>query len=321
MATDEQPARPGEALIAVRASLAVGVAVLALKIVAYLLTGSIALYSDALESVVNVVAAGAAWVALKVSARPPDAEHPFGHSKAEYFSAVFEGVLIVVAAVSIVQSAWERLHDPLPLSSLGWGVGLSVIASVGNGGLGAWLIRKGRKLHSPALVADGKHLWTDVVTTVGVLGGIAVASVTEWWILDPVLAIVVAVNIIWTGWGLVRESVGGLMDEAIPDDELESIREALSEHMGRALQAHDLKTRRAARHTFVQFHLVVPADMPVAEAHDICDDLEEALGDLFPEVHVTIHIEPEAEAEPSPFVMGRPCALRPTGIAPKRRSG
>ncbi len=291
-------------------SLAVAGVVFGLKWLAYALTGSVALYSDALESIVNIVAAGAALIAVLVSRRPADSNHPYGHTKAEYFSAVLEGVLIVLAALAIVREAWPRLLAPEPIPELGAGMLVSLGASGLNAMLGWFLIRNGRKARSPAVVADGQHILTDVLTSVGVLVGIGLAWLSGWWILDPLLAIAVAINILWVGWRLVRDSVGGLMDEAIPEQELEDIRNSLNYALegltsdGRVLEIHDLRTRRAGPRTFVEFHLVVPGATSVEQAHQICDRLENALRANLDGVRTTIHVEPDYKAKHSTFRIG-----------------
>ena len=278
-------------------SVAVGVLVLALKYAAYLLTGSVALYSDALESVVNVAAAGAALLALRVSARPADAGHPYGHHKAEYLSAVLEGVLIILAALAILREAYLGYLDPRPLDAPAEGLAVNALAGAVNGAWSWFLIRHGRRWRSPALVAAGKHLLADVVTSAGVLAGVGLAAATGWLVLDPALAALVAVNVLWSGWGLVRQSVGGLMDEAAAPEVLARIRALISEHAEGALEAHDLRTRNAGRSTFVDFHLVVPGDMRVAEAHAICDRIEAALREDVEGTVVVIHVEPDERAE------------------------
>ncbi|MDQ4060173.1 MAG: cation diffusion facilitator family transporter [Pseudomonadota bacterium] len=278
-------------------SILIGAVVLALKFGAYWLTGSIALYSDALESIINVVASVAALLALRVSYRPADANHPYGHAKAEYFSAVLEGVLIVLAALSILREAWFGYLDPKPLQAPEWGLAVNALAGAINA-VWAWvLIRCGRRWRSPALVADGRHLVTDVVTSAGVLIGLALATLTGWQVLDPALAALVAVNILWSGWNLMRESVGGLMDEAPSVEVMVRIRELISQHATGALEAHDLRTRHAGRLTFIEFHLVVPGTMTVSEAHDICDRIEAALRADVEGSSITIHVEPEDKAK------------------------
>lgn len=278
-------------------SVLVGVVVLGLKFLAYWVTGSVALYSDALESVINIVAAGAAVVALRVSVMPADDNHPFGHSKAEYLSAVLEGILIVIAALAILRQAYLSLDHLAPLDAPIEGLAINALATVLNAVWGWVLIRKGRQHRSLALVADGKHLYADVVTSAGVFLGVVLVSLTHWLWLDPLLAALVAVNILWSGWGLVRESVGGLMDEAAPDEELDRIRTIIFEYSEGAYQAHDLRTRLAGRRTFIDFHLVVPGSMSVDEAHDICDRLEAALNAAVADSVVSIHVEPEEKAK------------------------
>jgi cation diffusion facilitator family transporter len=283
-------------------SIAVGCVVLGLKFLAYAMTGSVALFSDALESIINVAAAGAAVVALSVGNLPADANHPYGHHKAEYFSSVLEGALIVVAAFAILREAYFGLIHPKPLDVPALGLAVNGAATALNGVWSWVLIRKGRLWRSPALVADGKHLYTDVVTSIGVLGGVALAGVTGWQPLDPLLAAAVAVNIVWSGWGLVRESVGGLMDEAPAPEELDRIRRIIADHAKGAIEAHDLRARNASRRTFIEFHLIVPGEMSVHEAHEICDRLEEALRREVDESTITIHVEPEYKAKRSGVV-------------------
>lgn len=280
-----------------RLGLVVSLAVLALKVVAYRLTGSVSLYSDALESVVNVAAAGVALVAIRVAATPPDENHPYGHTKAEYFSAVIEGALIVFAAVEIVRAAWGRFAAPVALDVGAAGIAFAVAATLLNGAWASVLVRTGRRHRSPALVADGRHLWSDVVSTVGVLAGIALAVATGWWILDPLLAVAVAVNVVIVGVRLIRESVGGLMDESVPPAELETIRTAVLAAMDEALEAHALRARRAGSHTFVEFHLVMPGAATVEASHALCDRLEAAVHAAVEGSSVTIHVEPESKAK------------------------
>jgi cation diffusion facilitator family transporter len=278
-------------------SIIVGITVLGLKYVAYLLTGSIALYSDALESIINVVTAVVALFAVRTSAVPADANHPYGHNKVEYFSAVIVSVLIVVAALLILREAYFGIMAPKPFTASMEGLLVNGLASILNGGWCWVLIYQGRRSRSPALVADGKHLLTDVVSSVGVLFGVGLAAATGWAILDPALAALVAINILWSGWGVMRESVGGLMDEAVPETTLNRIREVISANAEGALEAHDLRTRQAGKMTFVDFHLVVPGGMAVSEAHDICDRIERALREAVEDALITIHVEPEKKAK------------------------
>ncbi|MFN4070335.1 MAG: cation diffusion facilitator family transporter [Thermus caldifontis] len=281
---------------AARLSFLVALLVLGLKGVAYLLTGSVALLSDALESTVNVAAALLALFAIRFAQRPPDETHPFGHTKAEYFSAVLEGILVVVAALLITKESIPRLLEPKPLEGLGPGLLVSLLASLLNGLLAWHLIRQGKLLRSPALTADGYHVLSDVLTSVGVLAGVGLAWATGLWVLDPLLALLVAGNILLMGFRLVRQSVGGLMDEGLPPEEVGRIRETLAKALGgRALEVHDLRTRKAGNRAFLEFHLVVPGGMSVEEAHRLCDELEKTLEESFPGLAVTIHVEPESE--------------------------
>lgn len=278
-------------------SIAVAAIVMGLKFLAYWRTGSAALYSDALESIVNLVTAAVALYAIHIAYQPADRQHQFGHHKAEYFSAVIEGVLIVVAALLILHEAYDAYVRPRVLHDLGTGLGLNAIATGINAGWCAFLIRWGRNQRSPALVADGWHLLTDVVTSVGVLAGLSLATLTGWQILDPLLAALVALNILWAGWRLVRESVGGLMDEAVTAEVARSIRSVIAANAEGAIEAHDVKTRTAGRVTFIEFHLVVPGDMTVATSHQICNRLEAALIEAVHGAEVLIHVEPEEEAK------------------------
>ncbi|HEY8581081.1 MAG TPA: cation diffusion facilitator family transporter [Beijerinckiaceae bacterium] len=278
-------------------SIVVGLAVLALKTVAYWMTGSVALLSDALESTVNVATAVAAYVAIRIAARPADDDHPYGHHKAEFFSAGIEGAMIVVAALLILRESWAALQAPRALEAPLGGLLVNALASVVNG---AWcwvLIRWGRRHHSPALVADGHHLLSDVVSSIGVTAGVLVAIATGWYVLDPALAGLVALNILWSGYKVVRRSVSGLMDESLPESDLRDLRATISSQATGALEAHDLRTRHAGRATFIEFHLIVPGGMSVSAAHEICDRIERAIRDRFAGAVITIHVEPEEKAK------------------------
>ncbi|WFE92393.1 cation diffusion facilitator family transporter [Roseibium porphyridii] len=285
------------------ASIAIGILVLCLKVGAYLLTGSVALYSDALETIVNIASSIAALAAIWFAAKPADSNHPYGHDKAEYFAAVLVGVMIVLAAIMIFRAAWLGfVQGDRPEYSLE-GIAMNLAAALINGAWARYLMHFGRQTRSPALVADGKHLMTDVISSAGVLAGVVLVLMTGWTILDPMLAVVVGLTVLWTGWELVKESVGGLMDEAASSDVLEKIRLLISEHGEGALEAHDLRTRIAGRSTFVDFHLVVPGTMSVEEAHEICDRIEVAIAEDVPGARITIHVEPEHKAKHSGIVV------------------
>ena len=278
-------------------SIIIGSLVMGLKFLAWWLTGSVALYSDALESIVNVVAAMAAFWAIKISHKPADMDHQHGHHKAEYFSAVLEGVLIIVAALLILFEVWRSWGTPMDAEQPWLGLGINGLAAVINALWATMLIRVGRAERSPAMVADGHHIMTDVVTSAGVLIGLVGAIATGWTILDPVLAVIVALNILWQGWHVMSSSMDGLMDRAVELDEHMRIRDIISSNSKGAIEVHDLKTRIAGRATFIEFHLVVDADMTVGDSHVICDRIEDALKDEIPSVRVIIHVEPDDEAK------------------------
>jgi cation diffusion facilitator family transporter len=284
-------------------SLAIGLAVLALKIAAARLTGSIALYSDALESVVNVVTAIVALVAVRLAARPADAALPYGYGKAEYFSAVIIGVFIALAAILIFAKAWDGFRAPQPFTADPVGLGISMGATALNA-IWAWtLMRIGRRESSLSLVADGKHLMTDVVSTVGVLIGVLLVVATGYHQLDAILAALVGLAILWSGWRLIRESVIGLMDVAVDPTTLRTIRDVISSNAEGAIEAHDIRTRQAGRTIFIDFHLVVAGSMSVEEAHAICDGIEAKLREAVASAQITIHVEPEAKAKHSGIVV------------------
>lgn len=284
-------------------SLAVGLLVLGIKFLAWSMTGSIALYSDALESIVNVVTALVALIAVRLSQRPADAALPYGYHKAEYFSAVVVGVMIIVAAILILREAYHGFISPsLPEAPIE-GLALSVGATIINVAWAQVLIRQGRKARSPALEADGKHLMTDVVSTIGVLVGLILVYATGLAVLDSVLAALVALNILWSGWGVIKDSVGGLMDVAVPSDTQKTIREVIAKSAAGAIEAHDIRTRQAGKLTFIDFHLVVPGAMSVDDAHSICDSIESRLREAVEDVQITIHVEPENKAKHSGIVV------------------
>jgi cation diffusion facilitator family transporter len=240
-------------------SIAVAVLVMSIKYLAYRTTGSVALYSDALESIVNLLTAVAALVAVEVSRRPADRRHQFGHHKAEYFSAVLEGVLITVAALLIFRESYETILHPRELQQPVIGLLINSSAACINGAWAGFLVFWGRRWHSPALVAEGMHLLTDVATSIGVIIGLALATATGWTLLDPALAGLVACNILWAGWRVIAKSFSGLMDEAVTGEVSRHIRQVIASNAEGALEVHDLKTRIAGRATFIEFHLVYQA--------------------------------------------------------------
>lgn len=282
-------------LRATRINLAAGLLLLLVKLVAWWQTQSVALLADALESIVNVAAAAAGAVALQVARRPPDAGHPFGHTKAEYLGAGVEGALVLAAAFGIVREAWRHLTRAMEPTALGAGLALATAAAVGNSLVALYLGRVGKAERSPSLRASAAHLWGDVATTGGVLLGLGAAWLTGWWPLDPLIGLLVGANVVRLGLGVIRESIGGLMDEALPPAEVEHIAAVVRREMGEALQFHDLRTRRAGPRRFVELHLVVPGSMRVDAAHAICDRIEAALEHELPGALAVVHVEPEAE--------------------------
>ncbi len=278
-------------------TIAIGLLVWGLKGAAWWVTGSAALYSDALESVVNVAASVIALVALRMAAKPADANHPYGHDKAEFFAAVIEGALIVIASASILEHAWSTWRNPPPLDQPWAGIGLNAIATVINGGWAAFLLRSGQRYRSAALTADARHLKADVVSSIGVMAGLVLAVQTGLQWIDPAIAVCVALHVMWSGLRVLQDSVGGLMDAAPAEVIMERIRALVGQHADGAIEAHDLRTRHAGRLTYLEFHLVVPGEMRVAAAHEICDRIESALKAEVEGLVVTIHVEPEVKAK------------------------
>jgi len=273
-------------------SVATSIVTIVLKFGAYALTGSVGLLSDAIESIVNIVAALVALGILAYSAAAPDREHNFGHDKAQYFSSGIEGTLIFVAAGGIVWAAIPRLLAPQPLEQVGMGLALSVLASVANA-LCAWVMLRAARAHrSITLEADARHLLTDVWTTAGVLAGVVLVQFTGWLRLDPIIAIVVAIQILWTGWTLIARSFQGLMDRAVPDDDQEKIIGVLSMLHDRGCDYHALRTRVAGAKSFVDVHVLVPGSMSVQEGHDLAEQLENDIQAKLPHVEVLTHLEP-----------------------------
>lgn len=273
-------------------SIAAAIATITLKTGAWALTGSVGLLSDAAESVVNLIAAVVTFMALRVAARPPDRRHNFGHFKVEYLSAVLEGLMIAAAATVILISAVERLRNPQPLQNLGVGLLISVVAAGVNGVVGTLLLRAGRTHRSLALEADGKHLLTDVWTTAGVVVGVGLVALTGWLPLDALVAIGVAINILVVGFLLIRRSLSGLMDVAMPDAELAAVQEVLDGFRGDEVSFHDLRSRVSGRQRFLQLHMLVPGDWPVQRGHDLGEAVEQQLRLAVDGLVPTIHLEP-----------------------------
>jgi cation diffusion facilitator family transporter len=273
-------------------SVAAAVATISLKVTAWLLTGSVGLLSDAAESLVNLVAAVIALGALRWAVKPPDEPHAYGHAKAEYLSAGIEGALIFLAAVTIVVASVDRLLDPQPLTAVGPGLAIAGLAALINLGVGVLLVRAGREHRSITVEADGRHLLTDVWTSGGVIAGVAAVAITGWDRLDPIIGLAVACNIVITGAGLIRRSVGGLMDRALDATAHEQIEDVLAAFEARGVQFHALRTRQAGRRAFVSMHVLVPGVWTVQQGHDVAEDVEAAVRAELPHATVFTHLEP-----------------------------
>ncbi len=274
--------------------LAIGAALvtIALKAAAYLLTGSVGLLSDAAESSVNLIAAvGVLW-ALRVANRPPDEEHAYGHTKAEYFSSALEGLLIVVAALGIAITAVGRLLEPQPLENLGVGLTVTLLATCINGVVGLVLLRGGRRLRSAALRADGHHLLTDVWTSLGVVAGVFLVLITGWLVLDPLIALLVAANIVWIGTRILKDTAHGLLDTALPSEEQEVITNIQARYKESGVKFHATRTRSAGRRRFVSMHVLVPGEWSVKREHDLSEEIEADVRGALPTTSVFVHIEP-----------------------------
>ena len=290
-------------------SIAAAVVTIGLKFFAYLYTGSMGLLSDALESCVNMVAAVVALIMIHISEKPADEGHEFGHTKAEYFSSAIEGSLILVAAFSIIWSAVPRLIAPQPIENVGLGLLISTSASLVNLGVALVLISNGKKRKSLLLEADGKHLMTDVWTSAGVIAGVLIVKLTGFLILDPVIAVLVALNIVWTGFTLIKRSANGLMDASITEEELKKVKEYLDGLKTDTIEYHSLMTRQAGQRKFISLHLLVPGEWSVQQGHDFAEKIEESIEDMFSEpVTVSSHIEPIED----------PASMRDIGIDRKK---
>jgi cation diffusion facilitator family transporter len=273
-------------------SVATSIVTIVLKFGAWWLTGSVGLLSDAVEALVNIAAALVALGVLTYAAAGPDREHNFGHEKAQYFSSGIEGTLIFVAAGAIIWSATPKLFDPTPIQDLGIGIALSVLASAANAAC-AWLMLGAARHHrSITLEADARHLLTDVWTTAGVIVGLLLVKATGWLRLDPIIAIAVAIHILWTGWSLLARSFQGLMDRAVPDEERAAIIEVLETLKQRGADYHALRTRVSGAKSFVDVHVLVPGTMSVQEGHDLVEALENDIHTRLPHVEVLTHLEP-----------------------------
>ncbi len=276
-------------------SIAAAVVTMGVKFLGYLLTGSVGLFSDAAESVVNLVAALVGLWAVTLATRPADSEHAYGHSKAEYFSSGVEGALILVAALVIAMEAIPRLLHPEPIEQAYLGLTFSVVGALINGGLAWFMLREGKKQRSMSLQADAHHLFTDVVTTAGVLVGVLLVVLTNWYILDPPVALLVAVNIIWTGVKLLRQTGLGLLDTTLPKEDLEVVSSVLDPYREQGIDFHAMRTRMAGRRRFVSFHVIVPGSWTVLKGHALCEEIELTLHNALPASTIFTHLEPRED--------------------------
>jgi cation diffusion facilitator family transporter len=273
-------------------SVAAAVLTIALKAAAWFITGSVGLLSDALESVVNLVAALMALAMLTLAARPPSELHPFGYGKAEYFSSGVEGALVLFAAASIIWSSVGRLLAPMPLENVGVGLAVSVVASAVNFGVARVLLRADREYGSVTLEADARHLLTDVWTSIGVVIGVGAVALTGWERLDPIIALMVAANILWTGAQLLRRSVLGLLDEALSATDQAAVRQVLNDYLDQGIKFHALRTRQAGARKFVSAHILVPGNWSVQRGHDLLEEIEDKIRVAIPGAHIFTHLEP-----------------------------
>jgi cation diffusion facilitator family transporter len=273
-------------------SIAAAVATIALKALAWWLTGSVGLLSDALEGTINLVGATFALTMLAIAARPPDEHHAFGYTKAEYFASGLEGTLILVAAIAIGIAAIDRLITPRPLEHVGAGLAVSAAASLINYGVARRLYQAGGHYRSIALEADARHLMTDVWTSAGVIAGVAAVWLTGWARLDPLIALAVAANIVWSGYRLMQRSIHGLLDRALPPDRMRVLEGVLERYRARGIDFHALRTRQAGARSFVTLHVLVPAGWTVAQGHDLAHEVEKDIHAVLPDAAVLTHVEP-----------------------------
>ncbi|MFL5664892.1 MAG: cation diffusion facilitator family transporter [Ktedonobacteraceae bacterium] len=276
-------------------SIIAALVTMVVKFTGYFLTGSVGLFSDAAESVVNLVAALVGFWALTIAARPADEEHTFGHTKSEYFSSGVEGALILVAALIIAAEAIPRLLHPQPLENVGVGLAFSVSGAIINGVLAWFMLQEGKRRRSITLQADAHHLFADVFTTAGVLVGVLLVILTGWFILDPIVALLVAANIIWTGIKLLRDTGLGLLDTALPAEDQKKIQDILATYGQRGIEFHALRSRVAGSRRFISFHVLVPGQWTISKGHALCEEMERAIVEALPQSSIFTHLEPKEE--------------------------
>ncbi len=276
-------------------SIAAAVTTVGLKALAYYLTGSVGLLSDAIESLVNLLAGVMALVALSIAARPPDSHHPYGHGKAEYFSSIAEGIFIFVAAGTIASTAIQRILHPIPIELSVVGIGVSILASLINLVVAIALFRAGKRFRSITLTSDAHHLMTDVWTSVAVVLGIGVVMVSDIQVLDPIIAIAVSLNIVFSAVAIIRESAQGFMDTAISDSDIEEVKSVLDTYCSKGVSYHGLRTRQSGSRRFVTFHVLVPGQWTVQKGHDLLEKMEQSLRRHFDKMTITTHLEPRED--------------------------
>jgi cation diffusion facilitator family transporter len=276
-------------------SIAAALLTIGLKLGAYFVTGSVGLFSDAAESVVNLVAAVAALWALIYAARPPDEEHAFGHNKAEYFSSGLESALILIAATWIGVTAWDRLMNPQPLQHVGLGLSITLLAAALNGSVALVILRAGRRLRSITLQTDAQHLLTDVWTSMGVVLGVALVQLTGWLVLDPLIGLLIAANIVRIGIRLLRDTASGLLDRALPPEDQTASSKVLSRYEEKGIRFHALRTRASGQRRFISMHVLVPGQWTVQQGHDLSEKIEKDLVEALPQSTLFIHIEPSED--------------------------
>lgn len=324
MAVMPDPITTNQSTLSRMAILAIlaAVATMALKIGAYVVTGSVGLLSDAVESSANLITAMIALFAVWFASRPIDRTHNYGHQKVEFFAGAAEGLFILIAAGGIAWIAVDRLRHPRDIEGLGFGIGISIAAAAINFFVARLLVRAGRQNNSLAIEADGKHLMTDVVTSIGVVAGLVLARVTGIEQFDPIIALLISINIVWTAWSLLRAGVDGLMDRALPDDDVEQVRAVIEKNLANREHYHALRTRRAGSRQFVDFHLLVPGAFSVQLAHDRAEQLEAAVHQVLPYAQTTVHIEPIEDPDAydaeiiAPFEEDAPPSADPSGRQP-----
>ena len=283
-------------------SLFISILIFGFKLLAFFITKSVAIYSDAMESIINIVSATIALLGTKIALKPPDEEHPYGYTKFEYFISICEASFIIGVSISIFWKAYQSFLYPKSFENLSTGFIIILITILLNSALSYFIYKQGKKENSPILISHAYHIFTDIITTGGVIAGVYIAQLSKLWIIDPIIASLISINILYFGYKIIKNSVSSLLDASLPQEKVTSIQNIIENTIKnfshkdyKIHDIHDLKTRRAGRKGFIEFHLTVSGNMSVKMAHDLCDELEKKITDKFPELSVTIHIEPEEE--------------------------